>query len=121
MKTKAFTLMLLAFCLTSMVSAQDNELKFFIVNQTGIDLYGVFVSETVKENWGEDIIPGDLFDDGSTVEVTIPIAYETMCDHDIQVTDYTGEARIFPEIDFCELTILTLFTGSDGEIYYKTE
>lgn len=103
------------------LSAQYGELKFAIVNNSGIDLYGVFLSESLDDNWGEDIIPGDVFDNESIVEVAIPINDETLCVYDIKITDHVGEGVIFPEIDFCEVSMITFFVGDDGEVYYKTE
>jgi hypothetical protein len=121
MKTKTLSLMLLSLFFFTALSAQNYQLKFSVVNATGIDLYGVYVSESEDNSWGDDVIPSDLFDDGTTVEVTIPIEFDTMCIHDIKVTDSDGEAVVFPEIDFCEVSVLTFFIGSDGEVYYRTE
>jgi hypothetical protein len=121
MKTKTITLMLVSLFFVTALSAQNYQLKFSIVNATGIDLYGVYVSESVDDTWGDDVIPGDLFNDGTTVEVTIPIDNDTMCVHDIKVTDYDEEGVVFPEIDFCEVSVLTFFMGSDGGVYYRTE
>jgi len=121
MKTKTFLLMLVSLFFVSNFTAQNLQLKFDVVNATGLDLKGVFVSETASENWGNDIIPGDIFTNGATVEVTIPVTENTKCLHDIMITDATDEGRVFPEIDFCEVSKLTFFAGSDGEVYYRTE
>lgn len=117
MKTIAFMLVSL-FCVTNL-SAQNN-LVFWIVNDTDIDLYGVYVSASVDDDWGEDILP-DTFDSGTTVKVTIPIDRNTMCVQDIKITDHHGEGVVFSEIDFCELSTLTFYVGHDGHIYYRTE
>lgn len=112
---------LVSLVFVSTLSAQNYQLEFSVVNMTGIDLYGVYVSESVNDSWGDDIIPGDLFNDGTTVEVTVPVEYDTMCVHDIKVTDSEGEGVVFSGIDFCEVSVLTFFIGSDGEVYYRTE
>jgi hypothetical protein len=108
-------------CYAASLFAQNLQLHFDIVNATGIDLYGVYVSESAVDEWGDDIIPYATFDDGTTVTVSIPVDDETLCVYDIKVTDTEDNSVVFPEIDFCDVNILTFFAGSDGGIYYRTE
>lgn len=116
---------LLCFFITCLVItssfAQDYVLKFEITNDTGIDLFGVYVTPSAVDNWGEDIIPGDTFDADTTVTVTIPVNSETLCVYDIKVTDYADEGVVFSEIDFCELSKLVFYQGTDGQIYYSKQ
>ncbi|WP_452224762.1 hypothetical protein [Lacinutrix chionoecetis] len=121
MKTKTFILTFVSLFFLTGMFAQDLHLKFKIVNNSGVTLNGVYVSETVKEEWGEDIIPENYFPNNSTVEVSIPITDKTLCIYDIKITDRDDEGRVFPEIDFCEVSMITFFTGEDGDVYYKTE
>lgn len=121
MKIKTLAPWFLAFSCTTPLFANNLQLQFDIVNVTGIELYGVYVSETASNEWGDDIIPFDTFSDGVTVTVSIPVDDETLCTYDIMVTDFEDNARVFPEIDFCDVSNLTFFEGSDGEIYYRTE
>ncbi len=58
-KTLFVFAMFVALMISSSLKAQTF-LDFTLVNNTGEDLYGVYVSETVNESWGSDIIPTDI-------------------------------------------------------------
>ncbi len=58
-KTLFVFAMFVALMISSSLKAQTI-LDFTLVNNTGEDLYGVYVSETVNESWGSDIIPTDI-------------------------------------------------------------
>jgi hypothetical protein len=121
MKTKTLALLFLGWSYVIPLFAQNLQLHFDIVNDTGLDLYGVYVSESAVNEWGDDIIPYDTFSNGSTVTVSIPVDDETLCVYDIKVTDTEDNSVVFSEIDFCDVSALTFFAGSDGEIYYRTK
>lgn len=116
-----FLALILTLGLTNLI-AQRDYLTFYIENQTGADLYGLYVSASDDGDWGEDLLPEDYFEDGDNIKVTIPIFKNTICDHDILVTygdDEEGEI-IFEEIDFCSLRKL-IFYMKGKKIYYDIE
>lgn len=90
-------------------------LGFYISNNTGITLSNIYVSPAESNKWGEDILPKDLFEDGSTVEVYIPAEFGETCVFDIKITDLEGDAVIFTNVDACALHTLTL--NGDGTFY----
>ena len=83
MKIKFFLLSLL-FSVSAF--AQKDYLTFYIENNTTTDLYGIYVTGTDSDSWGEDILPDDIFEAGTTLTVTIPINKSTLCEQDIQIT-----------------------------------
>ncbi len=118
MKKLFFTLTL--GCFASSLFSQDLELKFDIENQTGIDLFAVYVTQADVDHWGSDIIPGDLFHSGNTVEVTVPVENSTICEHDIKVTDHENNSVVFENINFCTLEKLSFFI-EEGAIHYTVK
>jgi hypothetical protein len=94
------------------VSAQ--ELKFYIVNETGFDLSDIYVSPKEDDNWGDDILPEELFAKDMTVEVTIPDEYGEDCYFDLKITDTAGGSTEFRKIDACHLHGKYLFIHADG-------
>lgn len=114
-------LFLLVFGLAE-ANAQRNKLTFYIENQTGADLYGLYVSASDENSWGEDLLPYEYFEDEDIIKVSVPIYNDTICDHDVLVTygeDEDGEI-IFEEIDLCSIRKL-IFYERRGEIYYEIE
>ena len=101
--------------------AQDYELRFDIVNKTGADLFGVFVTDTQTNDWGDDIIPYDIFKNGMVVNIIIPIDDQTLCEYDIRIEEDSETAIEFEGLDFCDLQVLTLSKGRNGVIYYTVE
>ena len=112
-------LFLLVFGLAE-ANAQRNKLTFYIENQTGADLYGLYVSASDENSWGEDLLPYEYFEDEDIIKVSVPIYNDTICDHDVLVTygeDEEGEI-IFEEIDLCSIRKL-IFYERRGEIALK--
>ena len=99
MKTTTLSLLFVSLFFVAALTAQNPELKFTIVNKSGIDLYQVFLSESLNDKWGKDIIPGDFFANASSVNVAIPVDNNTLCMYDIKLTDEYGEGVIFTKID----------------------
>lgn len=99
-----------------------DELTFEIENKTRTNMYGVFVNSSSEDNWGEDILPDDIFEAGTTVTVTIPILQGTTCKQDIQITfsEKDNNPLVFTKIDFCKLNKLVL-TESKGKYFYTLE
>ena len=82
--------------------SQNDYLTFYIENNTKTDLYGIYVTGTDSDSWGEDILPDDIFEAGTTLTVTIPINKSTICEQDIQITFSEDDKNplIFENIDF---------------------
>jgi hypothetical protein len=119
MKIKFFLLSLL-FSISAF--SQKDYLTFYIENNTTTDLYGIYVTGTDSDSWGEDILPDDIFEAGTTLTVTIPINKSTICEQDIQIT-FSEEDKnplIFENIDFCTLDKMIL-TQKGKTIYYTLD
>ncbi len=101
--------------------AQNYELNFDIVNHTGLNLYGVYVTDTNQNNWGDDIIPYDRFKDNAKVAVSIPIDDYTLCAYDVRIADDNQNAIEFTNVDFCELHTLTILMDDNCHLYYAVE
>ena len=108
MKKLRLAFFFMTICFTTSIVAQNFELNFEIVNKTGIDLSGVYVTDTDLNNWGEDLNPNDKFENNATLNITIPIDDQTMCEYDIRITDDADNAIEFTTMDFCKLETHTL-------------
>lgn len=121
MKKITILFLLVAVFFTASMNAQNYELKFDVVNHTGLSLYGVYITDTNQNNWGDDIIPYDRFETDTMVNVSIPIDDETLCNYDVRITDDEGNSVDFSDVDFCILQTLTLLMDSEGNLYYTVE
>ena len=91
-------------------------LTFDVVNNTGVTLVDVYVTPAETNNWGNDILPNNLFEDGMTINVTIPATYGETCMFDMKITDGVGGHITFSGIDACKL--ITLQINGDGTFSY---
>lgn len=91
-------------------------LTFDVVNNTGVTLVDVFVTPAETTNWGNDILPNNLFENGSTITVTIPETYGETCMFDMKITDLADGNITFTGIDACKL--ITLQINGDGTFSY---
>lgn len=103
----------------SLFSAKNSSaqaLTYDVVNNTGVTLVDVFVTPAETSNWGNDILPNNLFENGSTISVTIPADYGSTCMFDMKITDLAGGHITFTGIDACRL--ITLQINGDGTYQY---
>ena len=123
MKKHILLLVALVFAATTWTQAQT-VLDFKLVNNTGVDFYAVYLTETTKKNWGEDILPEDIVKIGATVDIEFKhVGAETLCTWDLKLThDAAEEDYIYiNEIDLCEASILTLYIDNKGDYAFKVE
>ena len=116
---KKFVFLLAIIAGLSFFGAKDSSaqaLTYDVINNTGVDLVDVFVTPAETQNWGNDILPGALFTNGSTISVTIPADYGTTCMFDMKITDAVGGHITFTGIDACKL--ITLKINGDGTYEY---
>jgi hypothetical protein len=119
MKKLLFAASFLAvFILFSTSNTSAQALYFFVNNNTGVTLNNIYVTPAETSSWGSDILPNDLFENGSSVRVDIPADYGTTCKFDMKITDLDGNAVIFTGMDACKLH--TLQINWDGT-YSATE
>jgi hypothetical protein len=118
MKTKLVFLfaVIAVISLLSVNNSSAQALTFDVTNNTGVTLVDVFVTPAETGNWGNDILPGSLFENGMTITVTIPADYGTTCMFDMKITDAVGGNVTFSGIDACKLVKLQI--NSDGTFNY---
>lgn len=93
-------------------SSNSQALYFFVTNNTGFTLNNIFVTPNETTNWGNDILPNDLFENGSSVRVDIPADYGSTCLFDMKITDLEGNYITFTGMDACRLH--TIILNADG-------
>lgn len=119
MNKKLFLFILLAgLSLFASRNSFAQALTFDVVNNTGVTLVDVYVTPAETANWGNDILPNDLFDNGSTITVTIPETYGETCMFDMKITDLAGGNITFTGIDACKMIKLQI--NDDGTFTYLT-
>ncbi|MBI5404171.1 MAG: hypothetical protein HY959_12290 [Ignavibacteriae bacterium] len=96
--------------------SQTDELFFDVSNNTGLTLVDVFVSPAEENHWGNDILPNNLFENGSTIRVTLPPEFGKTCMFDMKITDGAGGHITFTNIDACKLIKLKI--NSDATFDY---
>ncbi len=99
-------------------SASSQALYFFVTNNTGLTLNNIYVTPSETGNWGNDILPNDLFEASTSVRVDIPADYGATCAFDMKITDLAGNYITFKGMDACKLH--TLILNADGT-YSATE
>lgn len=123
MKKHILLLVAFVFAATTWTQAQT-VLDFKLVNNTGKDFYAVYLTDTGTQDWGEDILPAKIVEDGATIDIKFEyVDDETICIWDLRLThDESEEEYIYiNEIDLCEVSVLTLYIDEDGDYAFKVE
>lgn len=84
---------------------------FTLVNETGTEVYALYLSETSNENWEEDVLGEDVLPDGD--RVAIGFEGRSACLWDILVEDEEGGTIEWNAINLCETSVVVL--RCDGE------
>jgi len=123
MKKQILLLVALVFAATTWTQAQT-VLDFKLVNKTGQTFYAVDLTDTDTEDWGEDILPDAMVEDGDVVDITFDyVDDETICTWDLKLTEDASEETwvYLSELDLCEAKIVTIYIDEDGEYAFEIE
>lgn len=116
---------LLAFVLFffAYTQAQAQFLDFTLVNRTGDIIWGMHVSSSTSPEWGDDIIPTDILDDGKSVNVTFNTDGSAECEWDIKLDkDILGEeVELIFGVDLCSVSKITVYKDDDGNYFFVKE
>jgi hypothetical protein len=87
---------------TASAGTQD----FVLVNQTGSKINNLYISETKKDDWEEDVLGEDVLENGDSV--TITFSGHKACTWDLMVKDEDGNGVYWREVDLCKVSTVTL-------------
>ena len=90
--------------LTSRAAAGTQD--FTLVNKTGVDIHNLFVSETAKDDWEDDVLGEEVLENGNSVEVSFE--GKSSCIWDMMVKDEQGGGVFWRKIDLCKASEVTL-------------
>lgn len=91
---------------------------FTLVNNTGVDVYSLYISETSNDNWEEDVLGEDVLPDGNRVDITF--TGHDACLWDMMVTDGDDGQLIFQGVNLCQASVVVL-RCDDEECWAETE
>lgn len=108
MLTALIMVLVMASC--ALAGPQD----FKLVNKTGVDIYGVYISPSASDDWGDDVKDVEVLKDGMVLTVTF--ASQDVALWDIRVVDEDGTALDWTEFNLMEISVITLNQDGEAEI-----
>ncbi|MGE5527539.1 MAG: hypothetical protein ACM3X6_00140 [Patescibacteria group bacterium] len=96
-----------AISLPALAGSQD----FTLVNKTGVDIYKLYIAPTDSDDWESEMLQGDVFKDGESLNITFDSRSETFWD--IMVVDSEGTEITFEKINLKQTAKIILYF--DGE------
>lgn len=94
---------LLLFAATAQAGIQD----FTLVNNTGYDIYYVYVSANTSQSWEEDVLGDQILYNGQSVNINFS-GQSDYCYWDLKVIDEDQDSFEFFNIDLCTYWRITL-------------
>ena len=92
---------------------------FRVVNQTGVDINNLYISEDNANNWHEDLLGNTVLHSGEFVE----IGFDTrgVIEHywDLMAVCSDGQRIIWQDIDIARISVITLY--ADGTADFRLE
>jgi hypothetical protein len=91
---------------------------FTLVNQTGTEIYNLYISETSNEEWEEDVLGENTLASGGRLRVTF--SGRSACLWDMLVKDEDENEVRWTGINLCEVSVVVLKCGG-GECWAEFE
>lgn len=79
---------------------------FTLINETGVDVFELFISETRSDEWEEDVLGENVLLDGERLDVTFE--GRRACLWDMMANDEAGDSIAFQGINLCETSVVVL-------------
>ena len=106
-RSLVFFVTVAALALTSMVAQAKGPQDFTLVNKTGVEIHGVFVSPHSSDSWEEDILGKDTLANGESLDIKFHRS-ETAKMWDLKITDSKGNAITWQNFNLLEIEEITL-------------
>ena len=84
---------------------------FKLVNQTGSEVYSLYISESNNESWEEDVLGLDVLPEGASI--VIGFSGRSACLWDMMVTDEEDDSLTFEGINLCQASVVVLVCSPD--------
>lgn len=91
---------------------------FTLVNQTGVEIYALFLSETTNDDWEEDVLGKNTLPNGARLDMNFH--GRSACMWDILITDDEENEVEWTAINLCEASVVVL-RCDDGECWAEWE
>ncbi len=86
-----------------------------ITNATGVAIIEMYISPSQEDNWGEDMLGGNIFEADKTLHFSTELVGTASAGWDILIIDEDGDEVTFENINFSSASELTLHWGADGQ------
>lgn len=104
--SRSTLLCLMVAALVAVPAAHAGTQDFTLINQTGVDVYSLYISESSSDDWEEDVLGEDMLLDGDRVDISF--SGRSACLWDMLVTDDEGGEVAFQGINLCEASVVVL-------------
>lgn len=103
-------------CLLAVVAvvppASAGTQDFALVNQTGVEIYSLYISESANNDWEEDVLGDKVLPDGQRMNISF--SGRAACLWDMMVTDDEGSSVTWTGINLCETSVVVLRCNEEG-------
>ncbi|MDP3444068.1 MAG: hypothetical protein Q8T08_14525 [Ignavibacteria bacterium] len=107
MKKQFLYLLIFLFMTVSINSFAQGKQDFTLVNNTGVVIHNVYITAHNADDWGDDILGKDVFNDGEETDIQFD-KVEDVCKWDLRISDEEGNAIEWENIDLCKWAVVTL-------------
>jgi hypothetical protein len=84
---------------------------FVLINQSGSTIYSLYVSESARDDWEEDILGDNTLLDGGRLKIVF--SGRAACLWDILAEDPDGNQLEWSSINLCEVSVVVLKCNDD--------
>jgi hypothetical protein len=117
MKKSILAVLSLAVGLLAALPAQAGQQDFELVNKTGFVIAKVFVSESTKATWEDDVLGEHTFAEDASRVITFSGYADTVCKFDVRIVDPEENTYDVAGLDLCKTQRVTFGMRGDAVVY----
>lgn len=110
MKTPRLVMAVVALLLSATPGFAGNQ-DFTLVNETGVTIEELYISQVKVDDWQEDVLGDKALPDGNSVEINFPVD-DDHCRWDLMIVDSDKDNVVWSNLDLCKISKITLYWES---------
>lgn len=99
--------LLMAVCDLALAGSQD----FTLINESGFDIYEIYISPSSSDDWEEDILEEDILPHGEHLEIVFD--YDDAEIWDLLIVDEDGNSIGWEALNLLEISTIRIYNEND--------
>lgn len=89
--------------------------NFTLQNNTGRTVMQLFISPANEQAWEEDLLGSDVLPDEGSAAINFEADERDECVYDLKIVHDDGDSAIWPAVNLCAVTVVSVMYNDSGQ------